>query len=422
MRNRLQLYRRCEKHCRHYGKPRKWIRRNPNRCACPIHCGGTLINDPRDRVRESMGTRNWTDALLLREEWERAGRIVRQSPTEALTIKGAAEKFIANKSKIGGLGKQGIGDETIRKYRELLCKGTDERKAKNPPPSLASYSAGRGVFAATGLTATLLDDFHEELAKRYVPSTLYERVGKMKAFLRYCWRKDFIAVDLASKIETPGAPVSKKPSYTQEQQIRILFEARQPLDKAFVLFMRYTGFSIEDAANCPKANLGPLEWFTLPDGRKIELARVWIQHRAKLGEESEIVEAWIPRFVVEALDASPHKSRTHWFKSDRANPKSAAKVMSARLLPIFKAAGVEGRSHGFRRTLSTSVLSLKGMTSEDAALLLGNTAAIVERYYSPKTQERQIRGKIAAALALANDPKVRTSGTSAAHEEFPRAN
>lgn len=355
-------------------------------------------------MRESIGTTNWADALAICEQWERAGRIVREPRDQPKTFAEAFAHFKREK-----LEADEITAETWRKYQELGEK-------------LKTFLEGR-IETIDELRLEDVDEFRSEAKKTQQNSTLAETVRRVKHFVEHCERHDWITYNLSGKIKMPKVIRKKKKPYNQQQQISILAACQKAMDRAFVLFMRYTGFAIEDAANCPKANLGPLEWHELPDGRKVELARVWIGHRAKLGEAGEVVDAWIPRFVVEALDAFPHKSKTHWFKSDRANPKSAAKVMSARLLPIFKAAGVEGRSHGFRRTLSDSVLSLKGMQREDAALLLGNTPEIVGRHYhDPKTQGQQLRGKNAAALALADDPIANAFGTSAAHEELTRAN
>ncbi len=398
--NRLNLQRRHEGHCRYHGKPRSWSRRNPNKCACPIHCDGTLSGK---RVRTSLETRAWHDAEATRLLWERSGRIVQRSASNGgKTFSKAFAHFEKEKREVDE-----ITDETWRKYKALGEKLEDLLEDR--------------IRYVDEITLEDLDDFVLESSKTQQSSTLAETVRRLKHFIDHCERHDWIRLSLSRKLRIPKVIRKSKPAFTQQAMAAILSHCTDPMDAAFVLFMRYTGFAIEDASNCPKDHLGPLERCELPDGRLVEVARVWTR-RAKRGEAAEPVEAWLPRHVVEALEAFPHRSGTHWFKSDRSSRKSAPKTMGARLRKIFKRAGLpDGHSHRFRRTLSTAVLD-QGRTMEDAATLLGNTPQIVGRHYAPITPRRLSRAKEAAAMALVDDPLVSTSGTSTAHEGLTRAN
>ena len=404
----LSLYRRHEKHCRNRGKPRTWMRRNPDKCSCPVHCDGSLALEPK-RVRESMGTRNWSTADRLRREWEDAGRVASFDAGGGLSFRAAAADFLRYQGVNGGRRGDGLDVDTLGKYRLLFDR-------------LAGFLDYRGLRLLEDLTAALLDEFVVELAERQRPSTRADSVAKLKCFLRRCQRLDLIEVDLAGKLETPKVKRSQPQPFTDGEFLRLLEAANaRPMDRAFCLFMRYTGFAIEDAATCPKEALGPLEWFETPDGGRLELAPVRI-NRVKTGEP---VEAWLPRFVVEALERFAHRSARYWFWTEQGRRDSAAKDMGRRLKRVFREAGLpDGHPHRLRHTFSAKNLE-GGAAIEDVSLSLGhsnpNTTA---RYYLAITRGRLDRAKSSVSLALTHDPvaKMLASGTREAREEIPRAN
>ena len=90
---------------------------------------------------------------------------------------------------------------------------------------------------------------------------------------------------------------------------------------------------------------------------------------------------------------------------------SRAMIRNARrtLARVFERAGVHGvRTHRFRHTLATQILT-NGGTEQDVADVLGISAAIVRKHYAKWTQARQDR--ILAVMKLVQ------VGTKMAHAE-----
>lgn len=85
----LNIYRRHRKRCKHRHEGRLW-----RHCDCPIHVDGFLGGR---RIRQTLGTRNWTRATEMERDWEIAGRIVEEEPPQQLTtVADACRAFLAD--------------------------------------------------------------------------------------------------------------------------------------------------------------------------------------------------------------------------------------------------------------------------------------------------------------------------------------
>jgi len=287
-----------------------------------------------------------------------------------------------------------------------------------------SYAANRRVTLIADVNVDLLDGFIVELSKVYVHSTLSERVGKIKAFLRHCWRLGWIPVDLASKIkierpEEVGCDDSEEGNpLTPEQFIAALSACDDRIDYAYILTGAFSGLAVIDVTTCPKDGLGPLEWSEEAGMRVAVLKR----RRQKTGQS---VEVYLPEFVVQALDSFPHRSQKCWFWTGTSTKVSAAKTMGERITKVFRRAGIsEGSTHRLKHTFADRVLS-DGRSMADLSVLLGHkNEKTTAKHYAALTRGRLDRAKDSAVHALANDPvaKLLDSGTLAAHEGLPRAN
>ena len=150
--------------------------------------------------------------------------------------------------------------------------------------------------------------------------------------------------------------------------------------RAMVLLMRYTGLSIR--------NTFLLRRDQICDGR-LEV------RRAKNGKP-----IYVPVMLdlQAALDAVPLPVRAedptcpYFFYSGRGGDieyaqRSAERTMQA----VFKRSGVRNaKTHRFRHTLATRMLE-KGASYEDVAVVLGNSARIVEKHYAKWSKGRQER-------------------------------
>ena len=167
--------------------------------------------------------------------------------------------------------------------------------------------------------------------------------------------------------------------------------------KAFVYTMRYTGMSIGDTTTLEKKQV---------NGCRIRT------YRKKTGED---VYAVVPQFVVDALNDAPHDSERYFFWSGEGTAHSRTNKWGDRLQRLFVLAGVKvqqvekkrrsggklkldeervkvsnAKPHMFRHTLARDLLE-RGMPMEELAEVLGNSARIVEKYYSKWDGRRQAR-------------------------------
>jgi len=72
-------------------------------------------------------------------------------------------------------------------------------------------------------------------------------------------------------------------------------------------------------------------------------------------------------------------------------PETVSDYWRDQLIKVFDAAGIKGgHPHRFRHSLAVTMLN-SGSSTEDVALVLGNSPAIVAKYYSAFVQSRQDR-------------------------------
>ena len=85
----LLIYRRHRRRCKHNREGRQY-----RHCECPIHIDGFLAGR---RLRQTLGTRNWTRAKEIERDWEIAGRIVEEEKPQSLTtVADACKAFLVD--------------------------------------------------------------------------------------------------------------------------------------------------------------------------------------------------------------------------------------------------------------------------------------------------------------------------------------
>jgi integrase len=105
----------------------------------------------------------------------------------------------------------------------------------------------------------------------------------------------------------------------------------------------------------------------------------------------EPVSFVLPPFVVNSLRRLTPKSERYFFWSGNGQAESAAKHWSAMLLKLFRAAGIPDgqRSHEWRDTMATKLMSEEGGRLEDAQLALGHTERrTTEKHYAGLVKKR----------------------------------
>jgi integrase/recombinase XerD len=138
--------------------------------------------------------------------------------------------------------------------------------------------------------------------------------------------------------------------------------------RAFVLLLTHTGLRIRDVTMLTKDKIS--------DGRVL-------LRTAKTGQA---VQLPLPVDVVEAILPLGFQM----FSSGNGTPKSSVAAWERSLKTLFKLAGVKGRAHMFRDSMAVKLL-LNGISIEDVAAVLGNSARIVEKHYAPWVKVRQDR-------------------------------
>ena len=109
-----------------------------------------------------------------------------------------------------------------------------------------------------------------------------------------------------------------------------------------------------------------------------------------------MIRVELPPPVLTTLELLPHpKSAPQdgrlFFSSGNASLRSLVKGAARTLAAVFERSGVErAHPHRFRHTLASELLG-KGGTYEEVAAILGDSPAIIRRYYAKWTEEYQSR-------------------------------
>ena len=145
-----------------------------------------------------------------------------------------------------------------------------------------------------------------------------------------------------------------------------------------VLLMRYTGLRISDVITLSRDRVkdGYLHLQTQKTGGHVLLP--------------------MPSDLREALDALPvPKGASHgclyFFWNAKTSRRQLVTMAHKTLDAVFRIASVDNaRSHRFRHTLATEILS-KGGTEQDVADILGISPAVVRKHYAKWNRGRQER-------------------------------
>ena len=150
-------------------------------------------------------------------------------------------------------------------------------------------------------------------------------------------------------------------------------DGRLRVARAFVLLMRYSGLSVQDAVTSARDRL---------EGTLLTLRR---------GKSGELVQVDLPEPVAEVLRNLPVEGR-HYFWTGKSAPATVAKLWGKRLRSVAADAKVDNfRSHRLRDTFAVGLL-LAGVSMEDVSVLLGHSSIrTTERFYAPWNKSRRDR-------------------------------
>jgi integrase/recombinase XerD len=311
-------------------------------CTCPIWVSGSLHGKP---MRKSLGIRNWEAAQKIVRDWEARINGGSQSVIDAFGY------FMAD------CAARQLKPETIGKYR-LLQREMVAVFGIRPVDSIGVHEVAeyRQSWKLSGISAR-------------------KKIERMRTFFRFCaerkWSDDNPAVFLKPPKVTsvPTLPFSADEMEKIRDALKLYPDrprGRRERVQAFVLILMHTGLRIRDVVTLTmdKISGGTLELRTQKTGQAVRIP--------------------LPDEVVRIVEGLPHMP----FWSVLGLVKSAVADWQRTLSKLFKLAGVEGHAHKFRHTLAKRLLE-NGVSLENVAKILGNSAKIVEMHYSAWIKSRQ---------------------------------
>lgn len=330
---------------RHLGRCSK--RKRVASCSCPVWVQGTLHGQ---KMRKSLGIRNWESAQKMVREWE--SRL-----SGSTSVSQAFDRYLAD------CVARGLRPETLRKY-ELLAREMVARFGGQPVDSI-------GIDA--------LSEYRESWKLSAV--TARKKVERLRAFFRFSIERGWIEKNPALLLKHPRT-VHRPTLPVEDAEFEKLLEAAARFPKGgtygdrsgerikvFLLILRYSGLRIQDAVLLSRDKV--------------------VDGRIFLYSQKTNVPVWVPlpEFVIRELEKW---DGDYFFWSGRGLVKTAVANWQRSLSRLGRLAGVTFHAHQLRDSFATSLLE-KGVPLETVAVLLGNSVKVCERHYAPWIQSRQDR-------------------------------
>jgi integrase/recombinase XerD len=374
----LDIYRRHRRRCKHRHQGRSW-----RHCNCTIHVDGSLGGE---RLRKTLGTRNWTLAMGTIRDWEIAGRIVEEEqPQQLTTVADARKAFLADAKA------RNLRSATLYKYDLLLRQ-------------LQIFADNAGSTAINQFDLNALRNFRESWPNQNIAGK--KKLEALRTFFQFCWEAGWVSQNPATKLKAPKTSTPPTLPFNDDEVRRIIAacslysanyggtgHANAHRLRALVLLLVNSGLRIRDAV-------------TLSRERIDDKGNLFL-HTAKTGVP---VKLPLPSTVVEALSKVVGTSSQYFFWTGESKPKSAVGDWQRSLRKLFRLASVShGHPHRFRHTFAARLLQA-GASLENVSRLLGHQSTrITEKYYASWIKERQeqleadVRRTWSASLPLPHD-------------------
>lgn len=343
----LHLRRRHLKECKH--RDSTFLK-----CKCPLWVVGNLDGK---FLRKSLDTRNLERAEMLRREIEAGDRRV-----DGVSVKEAVQRFLADAEA------RKLKEPTLRKYKQIM----GEFKVS---------------FDGRALRSLSVDDLRVlRESWKLSSSSARKRIELLRGFFSFCVSSGWIALNPAKGLKSPRIEHIPTQPFAENEwgnvltAIQVLRDIHPQIPsstqrslKAIILLLRYSGLRISDAVSLKRERIDK-------DGRLFVHAiknqkPVWLP---------------LPEFVVKAIDEiDGGDGLLFWNRVCKL--KTCITEYQERLKKVSKIAGVEGRgfAHRCRASFSVDLLN-KGVPLEMVAMILGNTARVVELHYASFVQSRQM--------------------------------
>jgi integrase len=342
------------------------------------------------------------------KDWDKAQRLIRQ--WEAQGNQTAAEKPPIT---VGEACKRFVADATARQLAEATRK-----KYAALFRQLQEFCRQRGIRFLEELDLSEARAFRESWRDSGISAL--KKLERLRSFLRFALETGWIAENPAKKLANPK--VSNQPTlpFDQQEVIDILAACQHYPDnygntggvsairlRALVLFLRYSGMRIGDAATCAIDRLR---------GNRVFL------YTQKTGVP---VNVRLPDFVVDALNSMPPVSRGYFFWTGEGSADTVAGNWRRSLRKLFRLAGISGgHPHRFRDTFAVELL-MAGTPLDRVSVLLGHSSVrITERHYAPwiRGRQEQLEADLERSWAADRIVLAETKGTPEVHGKMEVVN
>jgi len=348
-------------------------------CNCRKHFRWTKHGK---QFRRKAGTRSWQEAeeQKRRLEEELTGRAPAETKDARMPVSTAIEKFMQAK-RYDGLEKP-----TLQKLQKTCDR-------------VLEFAEADGLFVLDCITLVHLTNWKWD---RYfgTVNSLRANQERVKSFFRYFHNAGTIAKNPAAAWKRIKGKVEQVSGFTADEYKKVADAAKKTGSQklyAIVRLMRFGGLAILDAACLERDQII----------RSAESYRVRLTSRQKTSKKAQpqMIDNAIPpdlgRDLVSVLNGNPRY--VFWNKpgEDAATSeekRDAVKFWQKRVRALLDSAGLpNATSHKFRHTLAIEMIR-HGASFEDVAAALGNTVAVVAKFYSHEWSKVR-QGRTAAIQA-----------------------
>ena len=350
------------------------------RCNCKKHFRWSQNGKQH---RRKANTRSWEQAERNKRlvEDQLAGRKPVED-THAMSVEKAVQVFMQAKQN------DGLEQPTLAKL-EKTCDRIQE------------FCEQAGIFTLEHVTLIHLTTWPWS---RYFNTTHSLRTNqeRVKSFFRYFHNAGVISKNPAAAWKRIKGEVEQVSGFEPREYEKIIATAQKSGDqklRAFVQIMRFGGLGIIDAACLEREQI-------IQQGNDYRI-RLASRQKTSKKETRQMIDNAIPPSVGRDLMAALNDNSRYIFWNrvgeDAATPtekRDAVKFWQKKVRALLDKAGFpNATSHKFRHTLAIEMIR-HGATFEDVAAALGNTVAVVAKFYSHEWAKVR-QGRTDAAIKAA---------------------
>jgi site-specific recombinase XerD len=357
------------------------------RCACPIFAAAMVKGM---RVRKSTLQWEWAEARAVVASWEGRGRANLPEPVkQRTTIESALDDFYARAK-----GKE-LENGTLKKYRTFKKQ-------------FLEFADSRGLVYTDQLTISEADRFYAQIQGG--ARSKGNKLGMLRSFVRFGLKRKWISENISEDLEAPkGVSNSANRTPFSDDELERMHKACDQIGppipggpgarpwggedvRDFIFLATFTGLRISDIC-------------LFDISKRLHGNNVYLrQHKTK-----QPLETWIPSWLVDRLREREKRFGSMIFLTGSSlNVDTVTEQWRRRMEKVFKLAGPFDERpivHRFRGTFVRLLLE-RGVSEQDAALLIGDTVEILRKHYGKWIKSRQLRLSKILQDAFEDRPKL----------------